>query len=334
MKKESLCILVLAFIFSITVLFQNQAFAQKKVFKLGHPMTPQSAEGMGVDKFAELVKQKSKGTMEVQTFHSGQLGKVMEMVEGVMMGTIDFTMEDITLYDKFIPTTRVMGMPFYFKDRPQMHRFLASDIWQGEFVKPVEKLGTKVVGTKWNWNRGPYRVLISRKPIFTLEDLKGVKLRIWEVETQRRGWTALGAVPIVITWGEAYLSLRQGIADAITCPIGLLYPAKFTEVLKYVTTIVEFPQTMVLGMNLKKFNSLTAAEQKIIIDSGNEAGEFFTQQYIRRADEDIAKMMCEHKAFFIQTCLDPWIERAQVARKELEDSGYLPKGLWEKINVM
>jgi TRAP-type C4-dicarboxylate transport system substrate-binding protein len=139
-------------------------------------------------------------------------------------------------------------------------------------------------------------------------------------------------VPIVISWGEAYLALRQGVADAITAPIGLLYPAKFTEVLKYVTITKQFPQTMCFGMNIEKFNSLSPKEQQIMIDSANEAGEYFSMLYRRRAEEDIDKMMCEHNAFFIQTCLEPWRAKAQEARKQLEASGYLPKGLWDKIN--
>lgn len=336
MKRKAFTIfgMLLALTLALALVLPGQAMAKKKVFKLGHPMGPQSAEGMGVDRFAELVKQKSNGELEVQVFHSSQLGKTLEMVEGVMMGSIDLTMEDITLYDKHLPVVRIMGMLYYFKDRAQMHKFLASEIWQKEFVKPVEKLGIKVIGTKWNWDRGPYRTLISRKPIFTLDDLKDVKLRIWEVETIRKGWGALGAVPIVISWSEAYLALRQGVADAITCPIGLLYPAKFTEVLKYVTITKQFPQTMCFGMNIDRFNSLSPEEQQIMIDSANEAGEYFSMLYRKRAEEDIEKMMCEHGAFFIQTCLDPWRAKAQEAREKLEESGYLPKGLWDKINSM
>ena len=157
MKRKAFTILgmMLALTLALALVLPGQAMAKTKVFKLGHPMGPKSAEGMGVDRFAELVKQKSNGELEVQIFHSGQLGKTMEMVEGVMMGSIDLTMEDITLYDKHIAVVRIMGMLYYFKDRAQMHKFLASGIWQKEFVKPVEKLGIKVIGTKWNWDRGP-----------------------------------------------------------------------------------------------------------------------------------------------------------------------------------
>lgn len=336
MKRKSFPILglVLVLFFSIAIMLPNQTLAKSKVLKLGHPMGPKSAEGMGVDRFAELVKQKTNGEIEVQVFHSGQLGKTLEMVEGVMMGSIDLTMEDITLYDKHLPVVRIMGMLYYFKDRAQMHKLLASELWQKEFVKPVEKLGIKVIGTKWNWDRGPYRTLISRKPIFTLDDLKDVKLRIWEVETIRKGWSALGAVPIVISWAEAYLALRQGVADAITAPIGLIYASKFTEVLKYVTITKQFPQTMAFGMNIDKFNGLSPKEQQIMIDSANEAGEYFSMLYRKKAEEDIDKMMSEHGAFFIQTDLTPWRARAQEARKKLEESGYLPKGLWDKLNSM
>jgi TRAP-type C4-dicarboxylate transport system substrate-binding protein len=87
-------------------------------------------------------------------------------------------------------------------------------------------------------------------------------------------------------------------------------------------------------MNIDRFNNLNSKEQQIMIDSANEAGEYFSMLYRKRAEEDIEKMMCEHNAFFIQTCLDPWRAKAQEARKKLEESGYLPKGLWDKLNSM
>jgi TRAP-type C4-dicarboxylate transport system substrate-binding protein len=166
------------------------------------------------------------------------------------------------------------------------------------------------------------------------EDLEGVKLRIYEVETLRKAWEAFGAVPIVITWSEAYLALRQGVADAITCPIGLLYTARFTEILKYVTITKQFPQTMIFGMNTQMFEKLSKAEQKIMIDAVNETGGFFSELERKRGEEGIQKMLKEHNAFFIQTNLEPWWEKGQSARKKLEASGYLPKGLWEKVNEM
>lgn len=333
MKKKQFVHSVVSLVVVLTlVMLLPGAAAAKKVFKLGHPMTPTSSEGRALERFAELVKEKSNGEIEVQVFHSGQLGKTQEVVDGVMMGTTALTCESVEIYDKYLPVARIMGMPYYFKSRDQMRKFLSSPTWKKQFMNPLTDLGITVLSTEWNWDRGPYRTLISREPVFVPEDLEGVKLRIYEVETLKKAWKAFGAVPVVITWSEAYLALRQGVADAITCPIGLLYSARFTEILKYVTITKQFPQTMLVGMNTQKFQELSEAEQRIMIDAANETGGFFSELERQRGEEGIRKMVDEHHAFFIKTNLEPWWEKAQAARKELEKSGFLPEGLWEKVN--
>jgi len=320
-------------VLSLAVFIPGESVA-KKVFKMGHPMTPTSSEGRALERFADLVNQKSNGEIEVQVFHSGQLGKTQEVVDGVMMGTTALTCESVEIYDKYLPVARIMGMPYYFKSREQMRKFLSSPTWKKEFMDPLKDLGITVLSTQWNWDRGPYRTLISREPVFVPEDLEGMKLRIYEVETLKKAWKAFGAVPIVITWSEAYLALRQGVADAITCPIGLLYTARFTEILKYVTITKQFPQTMLLGMNTKMFQDLSEDEQKVMMEAANETGGYFSELERERGEQGIEKMLTEHNAFFIRTNLEPWWLKAQSARKELEKSGFLPDGLWEKVNAL
>ncbi len=312
----------------------TQAPAKQLVLKLGHIDSPTSPMGKGADKFKELVEAKSNGAIRVDVFPSEQLGKGPEMVEDIVQGALELYLENPGTFDQYVPAQKIHFVSYYFRGRQHLRNCMKSDVWQEVFIKPMEAAGIKTLGTAWNWDRGPIRCLIATKPVYTPDDLKDVKMRLWSSDVAIRLWKHMGASPIVMAWGELYLGLKTGTVNCATSPGDGLWPNKLTEVAKYVTLLDEIVQTVNIHMNKKLFDTLPADQQKLLIDCANEAGAYYTSLVNGNWQKEVQLMIKEHGATFLTVDLKPWVQKAQPMIHVFEDEGLLPKGLYDRFQAI
>jgi tripartite ATP-independent transporter DctP family solute receptor len=305
--------------------------AETVVLKLGHIDTPTSPMGMGADKFKELVEARTNGQIEVQVFPSEQLGKAAAMVEDLIAGALELYLENPGTFDQYVPAQKIHFVQYYFRSREHLRNCTQSELWNEAFIKPMEAVGVKTLGTKWTWDRGPIRCIIATKPIITPDDLKDVKLRLWPSDAAIAVWQTLGASTVVMAWSEVYLGLKTGTVNAVTASGATIYPNKFTEVAKYVSMLDQQQQTINLHMNKALFDGLPADLQQILIDAANEAGVYFTSLVNGNWESDVEKMKSEHGAQFFTPDTAPWIEKAKPVIFELEEKDMLPKGLFAQF---
>jgi TRAP-type transport system periplasmic protein len=302
--------------------------------KLGYSSPTTSPDGKAADRFAELAAKYSTGQIKIDVYPMEQLGKATAMLENVMTGNQDIMLEDSTWCERFTPAARLSTINYAFKDRGHFRKYTHSSLYNDSVVKPMENAGIKFLDEKGNWERGPFRVMLSRKPILSMTDLKGLKLRMWDSDASRRSWEVFGVSTTVMAWTDVYLALKQGIVDAVTSPINLLYSVKFTEVAKYITKTDEFPQFFRLYMNAKRFNSLKPDLQKALIDAGNEAGDYYTGITNELANNDIEKMVREHNAVYIIINTRQFADAMIPAIRQFEKDGFLPAGLYDKVRAL
>ena len=103
------------------VILGTAAFAAEMTLKLGHIADPQNPYAMGAEKFAELVKEKTGGAIEVQVFPSSQLGNQRDLIEGLTFGTVDMTLTSTAVLGNFLPEAAVFDLPFIFRDIPHAY---------------------------------------------------------------------------------------------------------------------------------------------------------------------------------------------------------------------
>ena len=299
--------------------------------KMATKMPFQSPEGQAFLYFADLVKKKSNGTLIVNVYPSEQLGTTEVSLKGVQMGAIDIYAEGTSYLKMFIPIYEYFTPPFVFRSREQFLRFMRSDYMQSLEKELAEKHGIKLIDTQHTWVRGPYRVICSTKPIVRLEDLQGVKMRMFPNQFVLQVWTELGARPTVLPWTETYLALKQGIVEMVTSPISLVHAMKFTEPAKYVTRTDEYPQTIVFATNAKKFNKLTPEHQKVLIDACNEAGLKSNELINAAAEKVINQFIKKDNAVFIRTNMDSFRKKLEPFYQKAEKEGKIPTGVLDRI---
>lgn len=328
MKKNILCVALIA-LFIVAIVFSVQA---KTVLKAGHISPKTSNEGKAADRFAELVAQKTKGEITIEMYPSEQLGKAVAMIDSTIIGNQDIYVGGNVEFERFSPGLKVLGLNYSVRDQAHFRKVLASPIWKEVFIDPLEKAGLKVLDS--DWERGPFRVLVSKRPVKSCEDLKGLRLRIAPLDTWRRSWTALGCNVVVLPWTDVYLGLKQGMVEAVTAPFDLLYSMKFTEIAKYVARTDEYWGLLTVVMNKKTFESLKPEQQKALIEAADEAGKYYMELGEKSVKEDLEKMKKEHGIEYVVLDTKPCAEKMQPVIRELEKEGFIPAGLYDKIQAI
>jgi len=173
------------------------------------------------------------------------------------------------------------------------------------------------------------RQLLSVKPIKTVDDVKGIKLRIPELASYVVPWKELGASPTPIALAEVYLALQQGVVDACELPIDMIYTQKLHEVAKYLilTAHQSEPSGFILNGNL--FKSLTPKEQKVILDAAKEAGKY-NDKLSNALEKELVEKMKKGGTVFITVDREAFRNKVKDAPYILEEKGVWPKGLYDR----
>jgi len=205
--------------------------AETKTLRIGNIYNENHPTGMAALKFAELVKEKTGGEIEIVHFPSEQLGSEAEMVEGVNIGAIDMTITGTGVAGNFLKEYQIFPLVYIAKDMEHLNRILQGELGQELSQKFLDKTGSRVLAS--NWIREP-RVLFGKKPVNTLEDLKGFRIRVPEQPVWIKSWERLGASPTPIALGELYSSIEMGIVDGAETGISYYSTNGFQNVAPYV----------------------------------------------------------------------------------------------------
>ena len=236
------------------------------VIKLGHIAEATNPYGMGADKFAEIVKQKSKGDIEVKVFPSSQLGTQKELIEGLIYGTVDMTLTGTAELGTFQPQMALFDMPFLFKDRAHAYRSL--DSVGMEMAKPLEGKGIKLLGYMEN---GIRHMTNNVRPIKTPADMKGLKIRVMNNKVYVEMMKSLGASPTPMALAELYSAMQAGVVDGQENPSAHIFTKRFFEVQKYASLTGHAYAAEPVLISMMTWKKLTPAQQTIVQESATEA---------------------------------------------------------------
>ncbi len=237
------------------------------VFKLGHIADPENPYAKGAEKFAQLVKEKTGGKVEIQVFPSSQLGNQRDLVEGTQFGTIDFTMTSTAVLGNFLPQAAVFDLPFIFRD--VQHAYKALDTVGMEIAQKLH--GMKLLAY---YENGVRHMTNSKHPIRKPEDMKGLKIRVMEQPIYIEMMKALGANPTPMAFGELFTALQQGVVDGQENPAAHIYTARFFEVQKYISLTGHTYSAEPMLVSLTAWNKLPKDLQEKVQAAANESRDW------------------------------------------------------------
>ncbi|RBW47963.1 C4-dicarboxylate ABC transporter substrate-binding protein [Psychromonas sp. B3M02] len=268
-----------------TIAFCSSVSAQTTL-KLAHAAPESDLQQTMSLFFKKEVEARTNGDIKINIFPQGQLGNDKQMIDGTRSGILDFSMVGVNNYSGFLPESAAFTLPFIFPNRETAYKVLDGAPGK-EVLTSMEKLGVKGLG----YPESGYRnVTNNRQPIRKPEDLVGLQMRVNSSKALNDMFNELKANPQQIPVAELYSALETGVVDAQDHPIGVTLSFKFYEVQKYLSLTQHAYSPLVLTMNLKKFNKLSAENQKIILDVSKEAVDMQRKLSIAKEDEMIAEL--------------------------------------------
>ncbi|OHE66391.1 MAG: C4-dicarboxylate ABC transporter substrate-binding protein, partial [Treponema sp. GWB1_62_6] len=225
--------------------------------------------------------EKGDGSMEIVLYPDSQLGSKNSLIDSMLLGEPVITLADGAFYaDYGVKDFGIVFGPFLFDTWEQVWKLTESD-WYKNQCGLLEKKGLKILSSNWKYGD---RHTQTTKLVQGPDDLKGLKVRVPTNKIQTDGFNALGATAVGLPLGETYEALTTGTISGVENPLATLYGRKFQEVAKYILLDghVKNFTTWICGTTF--FNSLTPAQQKLLIETGKEAG-FYNNKVLENAEQ-------------------------------------------------
>jgi len=275
-----------------TIVMCTTAQAQAVKLTLGHGAAVGNPRHEAAVKFAEVVKSKSGGRIEVQVAPSAQLGDDAAMVTALRTGALDMSANSQGAVSNAVAEYAAFGMPFLFSSPAQAFQLLDGPLGKELADKSAAK-GLVVLGY---WDNGIRQMTNSKRPITKVEDMKGLKMRTPPDATLVDIMQALGAEAQQIKFAELYVALQQGVVDGQENPLVNIHASKLYEVQKHLAlTNHQFQMTPFL-MSKRTWDRLSDADRKAVQEAATEATAL---QRKLSADAD-EKLLGELKAKGVQ----------------------------------
>jgi tripartite ATP-independent transporter DctP family solute receptor len=251
------------------------AAAPSKELKFSVVTSEASSWYKGAQKFADLVKERTKGRLNVKVYPGAQLagGNQVKERELVQSGAIDMFYYSTILYTLVDPRFNVVSMPWIFNGYQDVDKFMNGPLGD-ELLKILPDKG--IVGLAYGEN-GFRQLTNNKRPVRTPDDMKGLKIRIPGIKMYTSIFQALGANPTVMNFPEVFGALQQGTIDGQENPIDVIVSAKLYEVQKYLTLWNYSYDAIILGVNKNLFDSLSKEDQEILRKSAKEASDYQIQ---------------------------------------------------------
>lgn len=292
------------------------AHAEAKTFKVGMGDPMDSDQGALAQRFEELVESLSDGEMQVELFPGGQLGSETGMIQDTRIGKLDFALVGVGNLTPYAPRLGALTMPYALRNHADAVKATTgplADRWNGI---AEEEAGVHIV----SWLYSNFRYLTnSQRPVTTLEDIQGLKVRVPQNEIMLATYDAWGASPISMSWPEVFTGLQQGVIDGQDNPYIVNYTMKFHEVQDYLTEIHYQYSLQPIVMGVRTYEKLSDEERAIIDRAGLEAQLYALQFQLTQASEARAGMEAEGVEVMTLENEDEWI---RIAKEEVWPAFY------------
>lgn len=214
------------------------------------------------------MEEESKGRIKIDIFNGGILGSEAQTLQFVKDGSLDFVISDPSAGSTFCKELDFFALPFMFRD--YAHWQAALDGAPGaSYAKLIEdKTGLKILGY---WGGSIRNLLSTKKPINTMDELKGFRLRLISSPLKVNAWKAVGTVPTPIAFMETYLAMKSGVVDGMENESVAVRDMKFYEPAPYIARTEHEFTVRPLFMSKKVFDKLPADLQDVVIKAAKEA---------------------------------------------------------------
>jgi tripartite ATP-independent transporter DctP family solute receptor len=277
--------------------------AIKKEYKLQLNVGPKFYWGIGATKFAELVKQKTNGQINVKPYFGSELlkGAQLKSAQLVAKGVIDCAFESTINISPVIEPCNVFSLPFFINTFENLDKMEYGQTGKAIF----DAMGKKgLMALAWGEN-GFRQVTNSKRIIKRPEDVKGLKIRVVGSPIFIDIFRQLGADPVNMNWGDAVTAFQQGVVDGQENPVGVLIPVQIYQYHKFATFWNYLVDPLIIYWNKAQWAGFPKKIQKGIMEAAEEAARFEKALCRAGLDGDKSIKILENEFHYTMEVPDP-----------------------------
>ncbi len=294
MKKSFLCA-TLAVLLAVLLAFPLSAGGSQEkpagdsgktfTMRATTPLAKSGSVGKGLDKLCELVSSKSNGRIKTTSNYAGELGTQREQVEMVRDGSLEVVTTLASGTAAFVPQLGLFEFPYIYKDEAHLVRVL--DALEGEVSGLLAKHNFVAIGGQ---NMGLRHMLNKKRPIETVADMKGLKMR-GPNPVYVGMFNALGANGTTTDWSEIYGALQSGVIDGMEASPDMIYSMKFHEVAPYLSKTNHIAACVYYMFRKNWLESLPEDLKKVVVESAKQAAAYQNELDNKVQSESLQKMV-------------------------------------------
>ncbi|MCM3397758.1 TRAP transporter substrate-binding protein [Oceanobacillus profundus] len=244
--------------------------------RLGHVTQTTHPYHLAAEHFKEIVESESNGSIKVEIFPSRQLGGDIDMLEMLQNGSLEAGFISSSVFSGSTPVMDGLQIPFLLDSYEIFGQAIQTETAQ-KMLDRLEEINLKGLGI----NESGMRQLGSNVEVVkSPENLEDLSIRVAESPLMQDIFMELGAAPTSMAYGEIYSALQTGVINAHESDLSAYVAENFYEVTDYITLTNHFPWPNINVMNLDFFNSLSAEQQKILVDAGKETQSWIVERLV------------------------------------------------------
>lgn len=257
--------------------------AQEMTLKLGHLANEENPWHLASVKFGEELSALTNERIQVQVFPNESLGKEIDLINGMQLGTVDMTITGESLQN-WAPKAALLGIPYAIKDIEEMDAVATGEVGDAIKEQIIEKVQIRPIA----YFARSARNLTSNRPIRHPDDLDGLKMRVPNVPLFIDVWNALGANPGPMAFSEVFTALQNGTIESQENPLALIRSASFYEVQSHVNLTRHVHSWIYLTIAESTWNKLSADDQSAVMTAASRAQAYERELFEKSLAEDRA----------------------------------------------
>jgi len=256
------------------------------ILKVGYATSKESHYGVGTTAFCDELEKGTQGRYKCQQFPASALGGEREMIEAVQLGTQDLVNTSTGPLGNFVPDTKIVDIPFLFRDYAHARKVMDGQIGQ-DILKKMQSKG--LVGLAWTEN-GFRHMTNNKRPIVKASDAVGLKVRTMENKVHMDGYKTFGLLPTPMAFPELFTALQQGTVDGQENPIPVILSAKFAQVQKHLSLTAHVYSPAVLLLSPAVWGKLSDSDKQAFVAAARKGGEAQRKKVNDDEDNGIAQL--------------------------------------------
>ncbi len=251
-------------------------------WKMGHILPAEHPAHLAMIAASEEIATRTDKRIEIVVFPAGQIGAAKEVLTGIQLGTTEMALDGAGIMSQWLPALSVLETPFLARDFAHLERLVESEQGQALLDQLRQSAGMRVLDI---WYYGTRQMTNNVRPIESLADMEGIKLRVPEVDLSLQFASALGMTPTPLAFPELYLSLQTGVVDGQENPLTTINAAKFYEVQDHLALTNHLVQFVAPIVSETAWNAASEEDRQVVLEVLQEKGAAYSQGVIDQEAE-------------------------------------------------